>query len=154
MGGAGLEGDDTRTIMDANIAHDPDAADLVFASGREPGHGGGQRDDAHRPRRRLRRQRIEASDLPHARFAWRILDFYLDFYQRFHGERVASLHDPLAAGILRDPSYITASVEAPVGIIDTDQGARAVAPLDPGPGAARRGPTRIVTAVDGAPVRG
>ena len=52
--------------------------------------------------------RIAASDLPHARFAWRILDFYLDFYQRFLGERVASLHDPLAAGILRDPSYITA----------------------------------------------
>ena len=127
MGGAGLERDDTRTIMDANIAHDPDAADLVFASGANLVMVGVNVTtptvlDA------ASQARIEASDLPHARFAWRILDFYLDFYQRFHGERVASLHDPLAAGILRDRSYITAAVDAPVGIIDTDKGARAVAP--------------------------
>jgi purine nucleosidase len=148
MGGAGLEADDTRTIMDANIVHDPDAADLVFASGANLVMVGVNVTtptvlDA------ASQARIAASDLPHARFAWRILDFYLDFYQRFHGERVASLHDPLAAGILRDPTYITASVDAPVGIVGIGDAARAVSPLHPGPEVLRRGRTRIVTAVDG-----
>ncbi len=148
MGGAGLEADDTRTIMDANIAHDPDAADLVFASGANLVMVGVNVTtptvlDA------ASQARIEASDLPHARFAWRILDFYLDFYQRFLGERVASLHDPLAAGILRDRSYITSAVDAPVGIIETDNGARAVAPSAPRPEVVRRRPTHIVTGVDG-----
>ncbi len=148
MGGAGLEGDDTRTIMDANIAHDPDAADMVFGSGANLVMVGVNVTtptvlDAGS------QARIAASDLPHARFAWRILDFYLGFYLGFHGERVASLHDPLAAGILRDPTYMTAFVDAPVGIIGSDQGARAVAPISPGPELLERASTRIVTAVDG-----
>ncbi len=148
MGGAGLEADDTRTIMDANIAHDPDAADLVFASGANLVMVG-----VNVTTRTVldvtSQARIEASDLPHARFAWRILDFYFDFYQRFHGVRVASLHDPLAAGILRDPGLISASVDAPVGIVGIGDDARAVAPTQPSPEVSRRGPTRIVTAVDG-----
>ncbi len=147
MGGAGLEADDTRTIMDANIAHDPDAADLVFASGANLVMVGVNVTtptllDA------ASQARIAASDLPQARFAWRILDFYLDFYQRYHGQRVASLHDPLAAGILRDRTYITAYVDAPVGIVSSDKGARAVHPVTPGPDVIGRRPTRIVTAVD------
>jgi len=46
--------------------------------------------------------RIAAADTPQARFATRILPFYLDFYQRQLMRRVASMHDPLAAGILLD----------------------------------------------------
>jgi inosine-uridine nucleoside N-ribohydrolase len=148
MGGAGLEADDARSIMDANIAHDPDAADLVFGSGARitmVGVNVTTPTTLEAPEQ----ARIAASDLPHARFAWRILAFYLDFYERFLGRRVASLHDPLAAGILRDPSYVTRSVDAPVGIIDTEQGARAVAPVSPSAAVALRRPTRIVTAVDG-----
>jgi inosine-uridine nucleoside N-ribohydrolase len=148
MGGAGLEADDARSIMDANIAHDPDAADLVFASGADITMVGVnvttptllEPDD---------QARIAASDLPHARFAWRILGFYLDFYERFMGRRVASLHDPLAAGILRDRSYVTASVDAPVGIVDSHWGARAVAPVAPSAEVAARRPTHVVTGVDG-----
>jgi inosine-uridine nucleoside N-ribohydrolase len=148
MGGAGLEADDARSIMDANIAHDPHAADLVFASGAAitmVGVNVTTPTTLEGPDQ----ARIATSDQPHARFAWRILASYLDFYERFLGRREASLHDPLAAGILRDPSYITGSVDAPVGVIESEQGARAVAPVAPSPAVARRRPTHVVTAVDG-----
>jgi inosine-uridine nucleoside N-ribohydrolase len=148
MGGAGVEADDARSIMDANIAHDPDAADLVFGSGAAITMVGvnvttpttlDAPDQA----------RIAASDLPHARFAWRILAFYLDVYERFLGRRAASLHDPLAAGVLRDPSYLTSWVDAPVGIVHGEQGARAVAPIAPSTAVAARRATHIATGVDG-----
>lgn len=149
MGGAGLEADDARSIMDANIAHDPDAADLVFGSGADLTMVGVNvtTPTVLEPSAQAR---IAASDLPHARFAWAILGFYLDFYERFLGRRVASLHDPLAAGILRDRSYVTAWVDAPVGLVDSALGARAVAPTMPSADVARRGPTHIVTGVDGS----
>jgi inosine-uridine nucleoside N-ribohydrolase len=148
MGGAGMEADDARSIMDANIAHDPDAADLVFATGADITMVGV---NVTTPTllEAPDQARIAASDLPHARFAWRILGFYLDFYERFMGRRVASLHDPLAAGILRDPSYVSASVDAPVGLVESELGARAVAPVDPSAAVAARWPTHVVTAVDG-----
>lgn len=148
MGGAGLEADDARDIMDANIAHDPDAADLVFGSGAAITMVG-VNVTTPTTLEASDQARIAASDQPHARFAWRILGFYIDFYERFLGRRVASLHDPLAAGILRDPSYITGSVDAPVGIIASEKGARAVAPVMPSAAVAHRRPTHIVTAVDG-----
>jgi purine nucleosidase len=148
MGGAGLEADDARSIMDANVAHDPDAADLVFGSGAAITMVGV---NVTTPTvlEATDQARIAASDLAHARFAWRILAFYLDFYERFLGRRAASLHDPLAAGILRDPSLVTSFVDAPVGIVDSEKGARAVAPVVPSPAVAGRRTTRIATAVDG-----
>jgi inosine-uridine nucleoside N-ribohydrolase len=148
MGGAGLEADDARDIMDANIAHDPDAADLVFGSGAAitmVGVNVTTPTTLEAPDQ----ERIAASGEPHARFAWHILAFYLDFYERFLGRRAASLHDPLAAGILRDPSYVTSAVDAPVGIVQSEHGARAVAPKTPSAAVAGRPPTRIATAVDG-----
>jgi inosine-uridine nucleoside N-ribohydrolase len=149
MGGAGLEADDARSIMDANIAHDPDAADLVFGS-RAAITMVGVNVTTPTTLEAPEQARIAASDLPHARFAWRILAHYLDFYERFLGRRAASLHDPLAAGILRDPSYVTSAVDAPVAIVDSELGARAVAPVMPSAAVAERRPTHIATAVDGA----
>jgi inosine-uridine nucleoside N-ribohydrolase len=149
MGGAGPELDDARSIMDANIAHDPDAADLVFGSGADITMVGV---NVTTPTllEAPQQARIAASELPHARFAWRILAFYLDFYERFMGRRVASLHDPLAAGILRDRSYVTGSLDAPVGLVESELGARAVAPVAPRADVASRRPTHVVTSVDGA----
>jgi inosine-uridine nucleoside N-ribohydrolase len=148
MGGAGLEADDARSIMDANIAHDPDAADLVFGSGADITMVGV---NVTTPTllEPADQARIEAGTEAHTRFAWRILGFYLDFYERFMGRRVASLHDPLAAGILRDPSFIAGSVDVPVGLVESHLGARAVGPLRPSPEVAARRPTHVVTAVEG-----
>jgi inosine-uridine nucleoside N-ribohydrolase len=148
MGGAGPEVEDARSIMDANIAHDPDAADLLFASGADVTMVGV---NVTTPTllEAPQQARIAASELPHARFAWRILAFYLDFYERFLGRRVASLHDPLAAGILRDRSYVTGSLDAPVGLVESELGARAVVPVAPRADVSGRRPTHVVTSVDG-----
>ncbi len=148
MGGAGTESDDRRDMMDANIAHDPDAADLVFASGAALTMVGV---NVTTPTllEAPEQARLAASELPHTRFAWRILDFYLDFYAGYLGRRAASLHDPLAAGILRDPTFVTGAVDLPVGLVDSPLGARAVAPVDPAPRVRTRSATHIVMAVDG-----
>jgi purine nucleosidase len=59
-------------------------------------------------------RRIEASDTPQGRFAWKILPFYCDFYKRVLGTWTASIHDPLTAGILLDPTMVVEHVERPI----------------------------------------
>lgn len=59
-------------------------------------------------------QEIEQSDTPQARFAWKILPFYCNFYQSRLGRWSASMHDPLTAGLAIDPSLAIEVVERPV----------------------------------------
>ena len=98
---------------------------------------------------------IAAADTPQARLVAAILPFYLDFYRHKWGRRICSMHDPLAAGILADPSYATAWMEGPVNVIHDGALARAwlmaredggeiVQQVEAAP------PTRVVTGVDGA----
>jgi purine nucleosidase len=49
-----------------------------------------------------------------ARFAWKILPYYCNFYQSRLGRWSASMHDPLAAGLAIDPSLATEIVERPI----------------------------------------
>jgi purine nucleosidase len=49
-----------------------------------------------------------------ARFAWKILPYYCNFYQERLGRWSASMHDPLAAGLAIDPSLATEIVQRPV----------------------------------------
>jgi len=60
---------------------------------------------------------IAAADTPQARLAAAILPFYLGFYQHKWGRLICCLHDPLAAGILVEPDYVTAWREGPVNVI-------------------------------------
>ncbi len=144
--------------FDANIDHDPHAARLVF----------------HAPRTELVMvgvnvtspaildedaiAEIAAADTPQARLVSAILPFYLDFYRHKWGRRICSMHDPLAAAILADPSYATAWLEGPVNVIHDGSLARAwlmaredggaiVQDVEPAP------PTRVITAVDSARFR-
>ena len=144
--------------FDANIDHDPHAARLVF----------------HAPRTELVMvgvnvtspaildedaiAAIAGADTPQARLVSAILPFYLDFYRHKWGRRICSMHDPLAAAILADPSYATAWLEGPVNVIHDGSLARAwlmaredggaiVQDVEPAP------PTRVVTAVDAARFR-
>jgi inosine-uridine nucleoside N-ribohydrolase len=150
MGGSGLEeASDAHLMIDANINNDPVAADLVFgARGAHPVMVGVNvtapvlLDEASV-------SRIAAADTPQARFATAILPFYLDFYARQHIRRVASMHDPLAAGILLDPSLITEELRAPATVLRMAGGWRAVAPRHPSIEVADRPRTRVVTQVDG-----
>ncbi|GAA1505597.1 hypothetical protein GCM10009677_42490 [Sphaerisporangium rubeum] len=86
-------------------------------------------------------------------FATEILDAYLDFYRHEWGRGIIPLHDPLAAGVLLDPSFATAWVDGPVNVVGhrftsrarlmrTHDGLPPAFPSTPAP------PTRVVTAVD------
>ena len=154
MGGSGPAGSaakssTARLAMDANIDHDPEAADIVFsAAGVITMVGTNLEAFLELTERGL--QRLEAATHPHSTFAWRVLQFYLDFQERWGGRRVAKLWDPLAAAILLDDSLIESSFDGPVDIVPSEQGFRAMwlpdrraqGRFDPRP------EIRIITAVD------
>ena len=96
-------------------------------------------------------ERLRASTTPHGQFAWQILPYYFDFYQRRLGRWSSCMHDPLAAAALLHPQLVRATVERPmhvepVGEVhrgvgrDADEAAKLGLPP--------RNPARIVTEVD------
>lgn len=148
MGGAGLEllPDTPLVGYDANIDHDPEAADLVFAA---PGTRVMVGINVTIPTILAGPDlaRIAAATTAHGQFAWRVLQFYLDVYERRLGYRGCSMHDPLAAAILLDPGLVSNAVDGPVEIVATANGQRAVVratPAEP-----ERPLTQVLTAVDG-----
>lgn len=103
MGGAIVAAGNSTATAEANIYHDPEAANLVFA--------------ADWPvtlvaldvtMRALLRQDelaiLRASDRPLARFTMRILPPYLKLYSQRFGFDAVTMHDPLAMALLLDPS--------------------------------------------------
>jgi purine nucleosidase len=150
MGGSGPEEwNDAGQEYDANITNDPDAADAVFAAAGATLVMVGVNVTSPTVLDEVSIERLAASDTPAARFATRILPFYLDFYQRRHARRVASMHDPLAAGILLDPTLVSGSLSAPVSVLRMETCWRAVAPRHPGLDVPGRPRTQVVTEVDG-----
>lgn len=107
LGGAvGVPGNITP-YAEANVWHDPEAADLVLGAGFENltlvalNVTETARADA---------AWLEAvADLegPRARFATALLDHYAGFYEAMFGDRVCTLHDPLAAAITLDAGLAT-----------------------------------------------
>jgi purine nucleosidase len=102
MGGAFDVAGNVTPWAEANIAHDPEAAQLVMSAGW--------------PLRVVsldvtHRTLLEAPDLARvaagegevARFTWAILQFYLDFYEQRFGHRACPVHDGLAAALLLEP---------------------------------------------------
>ncbi|TCO65089.1 nucleoside hydrolase [Actinocrispum wychmicini] len=107
LGGAlGVPGNVTAHA-EANIWHDPEAADLVFDTGFD----------------NLTLVSLDVTETaradsawldslaqvasPRAQFASALLDHYAAFYSNMFGVRVATMHDPLAAALLCDPSLAT-----------------------------------------------
>jgi purine nucleosidase len=148
MGGAGLEPEPETPLIgyDANIDHDPEAADLVFAA---PGQRVMVGINVTIPTvlSGAALAQVAAATTPQGRFAWRILPGYLDVYEQRLGYRGCSMHDPLAAGIALYPDLATTCVDGAVEIISTARGARAV--LRRQPQNPQRPPTRVVMAADG-----
>jgi len=106
MGGAVYCPGNVTMDAEANIWSDPEAADLVFTAGwpitlvgldvtmkavLKPEDAG----------------LLADTDSSVGRFAWAILQHYFEFHARYYGERLCHLHDPLAAGIVADPSLAT-----------------------------------------------
>jgi purine nucleosidase len=148
MGGAGLEPEPGTPLMgyDANIDHDPEAADLVFAA---PGSRVMVGINVTIPTvlAGAALTQVATASSRHGRFAWRILQHYLDVYEQRLGYRGCSMHDPLAAGIALHPNLIMASAAVPVEIVPTERGFRALVRRvshDP-----QRPATQVVVAVHG-----
>jgi len=106
MGGAIVVPGNATAVAEANVWHDPEAADLVLGAGWDLTLVGLdvtmqtilQGDNL---------ERLQTAAGPIPRFAAEILEHYLDYYQRFLGFRGCALHDPLAAAIALDPSLAT-----------------------------------------------
>jgi inosine-uridine nucleoside N-ribohydrolase len=139
---------------DTNTEHDPTAAARVLAAPRTAMTTVGVNVTTATILDEAAIARLAAAPTPHAELVTRVLACYLDFYQHKWGRRICSLHDPLAAGVLVDPSIVAAAAEGPVNVIDDGAGSRAwlmiredggelVQPVTPAP------PTRVVTRVEG-----
>lgn len=114
MGGAVAHPGNITPYAEANIWHDPEAAELVLGAGFALTLVG-----LDVTMRALVDTdwlaRLAASDSPGARFATRILGHYVDFYSTSLGTRTCSMHDPLAAAVALDPGLATRR-ETPVHV--------------------------------------
>lgn len=150
LGGYAREpGPDDSVTVDPNISKSPDAADRLFAASAplfvvpvDTSFHDSELDDDHI-------ERLRASTTPQGRFAWKILPYYFDFYQRRLGRWSSCMHDPLVPAVLLDPSLITGMVSRPmyvepVGSVHRGVGREGaeLANLPP------RDPAQIVTSVD------
>jgi purine nucleosidase len=106
MGGAVTVPGNVSALAEANVANDPEAAQLVVSAGwplRLVGL-----DVTHKTLlRRHQLGRLERGDTEIAHFAWAVLQFYLDVYERRVGERACPVHDGLAALLLLEPHLAT-----------------------------------------------
>jgi purine nucleosidase len=145
LGGISLTpGPDDPEYYDANVYHSPDAADRLFASGTPltvvP------IDLSYRAELEDRHlEAIKTGTTPQARFAWRILPYYCDFYQARIGRWSASMHDPIAAGVFLDESLVLEEASRPMVVEPYLERFRAVGHDMP---VAGREPVRIVTEAD------
>lgn len=105
MGGAVTVPGNVTAYAEANIHSDPEAAELVFGSGLPVTLVG--LDVTMKtllPRTRLREWRDKGT--PMARLLADATDFYIDAYERFSpGIGGCALHDPLAVGVVIDPTF-------------------------------------------------
>ena len=92
---------------------------------------------------------LRTSTTAQARFAWKILPYYFDFYQRRLGRWSSCMHDPLVAAVLFDPSLITGMVSRPMYVESVGSVHRAVGRDDADvANLPKRHPAQIVTSVD------
>jgi purine nucleosidase len=152
MGGAiGVPGNASE-LGEANIWHDPEAAQLVVDAPWDLVLVGLEITmSTQLPQAALKR--IETSADPRAQFMWPVMQQYLDVYEANLGERSCVLHDPLAMALALDPGLATyrlvrASIELrgerSRGQVVADLRGYQPAPTDP----AEPGVVRIVDSLD------
>ncbi|UVI30142.1 nucleoside hydrolase [Paenibacillus spongiae] len=124
MGGAATVPGNVTPYAEANIHSDPEAAAFVFRSGLPITMVG--LDVTMKtllPRTRLQEWRSDGTEL--SRFMADAADFYMDAYENFNpGIGGCALHDPLAVGVVIDPSFCKI-VAMPIEV-DTEDGAPAL----------------------------
>ena len=117
MGGAvGVPGNASE-LGEANVWHDPEAAALVVDAPWDVLFVGLEITmRTALPKAAI--ERVAATRHPVGQLAWRIMQFYLDVYEKVLGERSCVLHDPLAMALALDPglaTYRTVSVYVDTG---------------------------------------
>ena len=115
MGGAFLSHGNVSRFGEANVWHDPEAAQLVFDAGWPIVAVG--LDVTHRAlldQERL--DQLRATGTPWGVHLHRITDHYLNAYARHHGKRVCAMHDALALAIAADPSLVRAAPKVRVDV--------------------------------------
>ena len=130
MGGAALAPGNVSETAEANIWHDPEAAQVVFDAEWELTMVGldvtmtSLITDEHRARL--------AAGGAVGRFSSAILDFYLAYYERFSGERASGNHDALALAVATGLVRTTLSpiVDVRVDCTDGDARGRTVTTLE------------------------
>lgn len=113
MGGAAAVNGNVNPAAEANIWHDPHAADLVFTAGWQLTLVG-----LDVTMKTLMDEAYLAS-LSASRtgdFIYRICRFYLDFHEKYHQERACHTHDPSAIAYLLDPTLFTVE-HGPIRVI-------------------------------------
>jgi inosine-uridine nucleoside N-ribohydrolase len=104
MGGTVAEKGNVTPTAEFNIWHDPEAADVVAASGADITMVG--LDATHQARfTRDHLARLEAAG-EKLEFTVRLLKYYFGSYNHFHRADSVPLHDPLALGAALDPDYL------------------------------------------------
>jgi purine nucleosidase len=98
MGGAVQAPGNVTAAAEANIAHDPEAAELVFAAGWPLTMVGLDVTMRHLFTEEHRARLLTGPYRP-ARYLGQMLDLYFEFYLGILGTRGCALHDPLAAAI-------------------------------------------------------
>lgn len=152
MGGAvGVPGNVSET-GEANIWHDPEAAQLVVEAPWDVVFVGLETTmAAPLPHNVL--ERIEKADDPRARFAWAILQRYLNFYAPILGRRTCVPHDAMAMAVALAPdlatyrtrhAYVETAPGRTRGALVADLRPHAQVPGDPAAG----GVIRVVNELD------
>lgn len=147
MGGTLDHPGNVGPYTEANIGHDPEAADLVFGAGWPltlVGLDATMATWLEPPDL----ARLRAAESAPARFVVSVLQHYLAFYRERHGREGCPLHDPTAARIAVDPG-IAEWIEAPVRVELNSTVNRGMLVVDRRPWIRPTGPpVRIVTSVD------
>ncbi|MHA3023921.1 nucleoside hydrolase [Mycobacterium sp. BMJ-28] len=120
MGGAALVPGNVTPVAEANIWHDPDAAQRVISADWDVNLvplDVTMENTFHDEHQRL----LSDSDNPLAGHVGEMLDYYFGFYQSVYGRRCCALHDPLAAAIAAGNINPTVAPAVPIEV-DTTHG--------------------------------
>ena len=133
MGGAVFTAGNVTPYSEANIITDPEAADVVFSSGLPVTIVG--LDVTMKtllPSANLDDWRTLGTDTAH--FFADMTSFYMKSYERFHpGIGGCALHDPLAVGVVIDPSFVKKEEWSVKVVLEGDEIGRTIAHAEGGP---------------------
>lgn len=130
MGGAVFTAGNTTPHSEANVFSDPEAADCVFSSGLPVTVVGlDVTMQTLLPNSVLADWRTKGRDVSH--FFADMTSFYMQAYESFHpGIGGCALHDPLAVGIVIDPSFVKKEKWNVKVVLDGEETGRTVALSD------------------------